>query len=261
MENINVNIIEQLDNISISVVELPQNINVLVSSARGDNGLSSYQVAVEDGYTGTKEEWLRSLIGIQGIQGERGIQGIQGIQGDRGNQGIQGEKGNDGYTPIKGVDYFDGLKGDKGEKGDRGVQGEQGIQGFQGIQGEQGIQGLQGYIPIKGVDYFDGAPGSPGEKGNPGIGIPTNGTPRQLLRKKSNDNYDTEWIDSTSASNIGTSGIGLFNDIDETNLQFKNIEAKDGVSITDNPINKTVVISAPTLTTKNFAIAMSIALG
>lgn len=28
---------------------------------------------------------------------------------------IKGEKGEDGYTPIKGVDYFDGEKGEKGD--------------------------------------------------------------------------------------------------------------------------------------------------
>lgn len=36
-----------------------------------------------------------------------------------------------GYTPIKGVDYFDGING---------------------------IDGQDGYTPVKGVDYFDGTP-------------------------------------------------------------------------------------------------------
>lgn len=52
--------------------------------------------------------------------------------------------GEDGYTPVKGVDYFDGEPGAKGDKGDAG------------------------YTPVKGVDYFDGAPGAKGDKGDPG---------------------------------------------------------------------------------------------
>lgn len=45
-------------------------------------------------------------------------------------------KGEDGYTPRKGVDYFDGEKGDPGEKG------------------EPGQDGADGYTPQKGTDYW-----------------------------------------------------------------------------------------------------------
>ncbi len=38
--------------------------------------------------------------------------------------------GKDGYTPVKGVDYFDGAKGDTGEKG------------------------ADGYTPVRGKDYW-----------------------------------------------------------------------------------------------------------
>ena len=46
------------------------------------NGKSAYEIAVEEGYIGTEEEWIASLKGEQGEQGEPG------------------------YTPQKGVDYF-----------------------------------------------------------------------------------------------------------------------------------------------------------
>ena len=59
------------------------------------------------------------------------------------------------------------IQGDKGDKGDTG---EQGPQGEIGPQGEQG------------------------EKGEPGEGVPTGGTTGQILQKKSNDDFDTEWI-------------------------------------------------------------------
>ena len=56
-------------------------------------GKSAYELAVEQGYTGTVGEWLASLKGEQGIQGIQGEQGVQGPQGPQGIQGVQGEKG------------------------------------------------------------------------------------------------------------------------------------------------------------------------
>ena len=53
-------------------------------------------------------------------------------------------KGEVGKTPIKGVDYFDGKKGDQGKQGDAPVKG---VDYFDGEKGE---------TPVKGVDYFDG---------------------------------------------------------------------------------------------------------
>lgn len=49
------------------------------SGIKGDPGKSAYELAVENGFTGTVQEWLASL---------------------------KGESGNPGNTPIKGVDYW-----------------------------------------------------------------------------------------------------------------------------------------------------------
>jgi hypothetical protein len=72
----------------------------------GIDGKSAYQLALDGGFVGTQEQWIASL------------------------------KGKDGKTPVKGVDYFDGAKGEpfkysdftaeqlaslKGEKGDSGT--------------------------------------------------------------------------------------------------------------------------------------------
>jgi len=54
----------------------------------GEDGKSAYEIAVENGFVGTEVEWLESLIGPQGPQGEQGIQGEQGPQGE---QGLPGE--------------------------------------------------------------------------------------------------------------------------------------------------------------------------
>lgn len=50
----------------------------------GDDGKSAYEIWLEEGNTGSEEDYLNSL------------------------------KGDDGYTPIKGKDYFDGQPGDDG---------------------------------------------------------------------------------------------------------------------------------------------------
>ncbi|WP_101698550.1 hypothetical protein [Clostridium minihomine] len=38
----------------------------------GPDGLSAYEVAVENGFVGTQQEWLNSLVGPQGVQGNPG---------------------------------------------------------------------------------------------------------------------------------------------------------------------------------------------
>ena len=97
----------------------------MVDLHTGPQGKSAYEVAVDEGYTGTEEEWLASLVGPQGPQG---IQGIQGEKGDKGDTGATGATG------------------------PQGPQGIQGIQGETGPQGEQGPQGIQGN-PGSSVEY------------------------------------------------------------------------------------------------------------
>ena len=45
---------------------------------QGANGLSSYQVAVSNGFNGTQAQWLSSLVGSQGPQGVQGLAGQDG---------------------------------------------------------------------------------------------------------------------------------------------------------------------------------------
>ena len=49
--------------------------------AKGDPGKSAYEIAVEQGFVGTEEEWLESLHGQDGAQGPQGPQGPQGEPG------------------------------------------------------------------------------------------------------------------------------------------------------------------------------------
>ena len=61
-------------------------------------GKSAYEIAVENGFVGTEQEWLASLHGADGQNGAQGIQGPQGPQGPAGPQGPQGPSGKSGST-------------------------------------------------------------------------------------------------------------------------------------------------------------------
>jgi hypothetical protein len=84
----------------------------------GVDGASAYEIAVENGYTGTEAEWLTSLKGQKGERGEKGE------KGDTGEQGLQG------------------IQGEKGEKGDTGTPGKNGVNGTDGKDGADGADGF-----------------------------------------------------------------------------------------------------------------------
>lgn len=42
---------------------------------QGPSGLSAYEIAVKNGFEGTEQEWLNSLVGPQGPQGPKGEKG------------------------------------------------------------------------------------------------------------------------------------------------------------------------------------------
>ena len=74
--------------------EIAQKVQV---GAKGEDGKSAYQIAVDEGFEGSEADWLASL---KGTDGRNGIDGINGTNGKDGTNGI------DGKTPVKGVDYF-----------------------------------------------------------------------------------------------------------------------------------------------------------
>lgn len=59
----------------------------------GDNGKSAYEIAVAHGYKGTEQEWLDSLKGLQGPQGEPGLKGDPFTYADFTAEQLEGLKG------------------------------------------------------------------------------------------------------------------------------------------------------------------------
>lgn len=106
------------------------------------------------------------------------------------------------------------------------------ITGPAGSPGPQGLTGPQGEKGEKGDPGDKGEQGPAGQKGDSGEGIPIGGTSGQVLIKKSDADYDTEW---TTMS--GDGGVNVDAELKEYYTTAKKnirtaIENK-GVSITD----------------------------
>ena len=124
------------------------------------NGKSAYEIAVEEGFIGTIDEWLESLHGKDGYTPQKGIDYFDG------QNGADGKAGTDGYTPVKGIDYFtDGeistFKEEVTPKKDvdyfdgaDGKDGKDGVDGKNGVDGVNGKDGVDGYTPLRGTDYW-----------------------------------------------------------------------------------------------------------
>lgn len=79
--------------------------------ADGADGKSAYQIWLEEGHAGSKQDFLNSLKGQDGADGSQGPQGPAGPQGPQGAQGPQGEQGPKGDPGTGGsdIDVIDDL--------------------------------------------------------------------------------------------------------------------------------------------------------
>lgn len=126
-----------------------------LSGAQGIQGLSAYQVAVQEGFVGTEEEWLSSLKGEKGDQGDKGDTGkgfsIKGHYNtlDELKLSVTEPETGDAYSIGTEIPYdiyiYDSVSSDwinngpiQGPEGPKGDTGEQGEKGDPGPQGEPG---------------------------------------------------------------------------------------------------------------------------
>lgn len=147
--------------------------------------VSAYGLAVANGYRGTVQEWLDSLIGPRGERGEAFTydmftpEQLEGLIGPQGPQGPIGPEGApftyDMFTPEQLADLVGptGPTGPQGITGPTGSQGEQGIQGPTGPQGPTGSQGERGITGPTGSQGERGPTGEQGPQGEQGITGPT----------------------------------------------------------------------------------------
>ncbi|MBQ8603911.1 MAG: hypothetical protein IJ410_03585 [Oscillospiraceae bacterium] len=62
------------------------------------------------------------------------------------------------------------------------------------VNSESGVS-LQDLYALGALKGEPGKNGADGKNGKDGVGVPTGGTAGQVLVKKSDDDYDTEWVD------------------------------------------------------------------
>ena len=128
-------------------------------------GKSAYEVAVENGFSGTETEWLASLKGATGAPGANGKDGTDGktpYVGDNGNwyigaddtgkpsRGAKGEPGQDGVTPTFSIESVE--TGEPGTDAEVTMTGDAPNHGLRfviprGNKGDTGAAGADGKTP------------------------------------------------------------------------------------------------------------------
>ncbi|MDE5582229.1 MAG: hypothetical protein K2J08_00795 [Ruminococcus sp.] len=91
--------------------QLLQKIAEIQAGVNGKDGLSAYEIALENGFVGTVSDWLESLKGADGLPGKDGIDGINGVDGKDGVDGTNGKDGTDGRDGVNGQNGSDGENG------------------------------------------------------------------------------------------------------------------------------------------------------
>ena len=136
---------------------------LLIESPIPKNGLSAYELAVILGYSGTQEQWLNSLKGVQGEQGisayqvalNNGFEGTQQEWLDSLQQGLKGDTGASAYEIAYELDNSIGTQ----EQWIESIMGVDGLSayevalknGFEGTEQEwldslqQGLVGKSAY--------------------------------------------------------------------------------------------------------------------
>lgn len=98
-----------------------------LASLGGRDGKSAYEIAVENGFTGSEKEWLLSLA--FGENGKDGKDGQDGKDGANGKNGRDGEDGRDGTNGVGIKSVFVNSEGhlivilDNGNRVDAGIVG------------------------------------------------------------------------------------------------------------------------------------------
>lgn len=193
-------------------------------------------------------------IGPAGSTGPTGSQGMPGVAGPSGATGMQGASGATGPTGPIGET---GLTGNTGPVGPTGSQGIPGIQGPSGATGPMGPIGLTGATGSQGITGVSGATGSTGptgpagSDGADGVGVVAGGTAGQVLSKKSNTDFDTEWLtpatDAVTSVNAQTGVVVLDQDDIGDGTTYKQYSATEKTKLSGIAVGATANSSNATL--------------
>ncbi|ABY63059.1 tail fiber protein [Pseudomonas phage 201phi2-1] len=165
----------------------------LAEATQGSDGKSAYQIAVDNGFTGTEAEWLLSLKGTNGTNGTDGTDGQSTYQlweSQAGNQGkseaeflasIKGEPGESAYQQAVDegfvgtiTEWLASLKGDDGQSAyqlwealpaNTGKSEEEFLTSLEGESAYQVWLGQPGNAGKTEVEFIASLKGARGEQG------------------------------------------------------------------------------------------------
>ena len=170
---------------------LPQGGDILDSTGTsvlgGTSGLSAYEVAVNNGFPGTEQDWLASLVGADGAEGPQGSAGTNVVlKGTVATvidlDSIVGPVTGDLYIVLadsNGYVYngstWDNVGPIQGPQGEPGPRGADGSNGNDGNDGNDGASAYQLYLNsisptfVSEQDWLASLFGAPGASGAPGV--------------------------------------------------------------------------------------------
>lgn len=199
---------------------------------KGDEGKSAFEVAVDNGFIGTEQEWLDSLKGEKGEDGSQGADGADGksayqVAVDNGFIGtesdwlasLQGEQGEDGKSAYE-VAVEEGFIGTEEQWLDSlvGPQGPQGPSG--GIDGKSAYEIAvdNGFVGTE-EEWLDSLIGPAGAAGSDGA---DGKSAYQIALDEGFIGTEQEWLDSL----VGPAGADGQDGTDGTN----GVDGDDGKS-------------------------------
>lgn len=164
-------------------------------------GDSAYKIALDNGFRGTQQDWLDSLKGEPGRQGDPGKDGVDITEGGSAYEIAQAH----GFEGTR-EEWLESLKGEPGEQGEPGEKGEPGEDGF-GVDGASAYEialenGFIGNIQ----DFLDSLVGEPGrdaQDGNDGLSA------YQIAKEYGYTGTEQEWLDSLKGKD-GNDGLSAY---------------------------------------------------
>lgn len=137
----------------------------LLRGPQGPAGKDSYQLALDNGFIGTLDNWFEFYRGHRGKPGYNGQPGIGGkdlyqMMVEAGYEGSRAEFLKIYFRIINGEFTGGPINGDiTVVEGPPGPKGKDGINGRDGKDGTNGVNGRDGLPGIDGINGKDGAPG------------------------------------------------------------------------------------------------------
>ena len=225
---------------------------------------TAYDIAVDNGFTGTEGEWVKSIKGEPGEPGKDGksfsfedlsAEQLSLLKGKQGEPGKDGKDGKSSYElaveeGFQGEldEYLDSLHGEKGEPLKFSDLTEEQIQSLKGQDGTMTFEDLTEEQKAS----LKGEPGEPGEPGRDGVDGKDGLSAYQVAKEYGYKGTEREWLESLKMDNnevINARGdkenlneriTYIESSADRVNKNYSSIEEYGG-KITDSFDNSSIV--------------------